>query len=212
MQVKTTRSVRPWWLALSGSVAVLAVSGYGVSSHTLSGGELSLFRAINNWPDSLHPLFITVTQLGSAWTLYSLTLLFLWLRRYRLAVRLFAVGALTFLGSELLKQLIGRQRPAEILGHINLRDSVVIGNGFPSGHTALATALAISLWPVLPSKWRWLLPIIAVAVGLSRIYLGLHAPLDIVGGAAIGVLIVSVSRVIVGKLHFVTKITGLKLR
>jgi glycosyltransferase 2 family protein len=212
MKLKTTQASKPWWIALGGSVLILAVSSYAVSSHTLSGGELSLFRSINDWPGSLHPLFFTITQLGSAWTLYAVTLLMLWKHRYRLALRLFLAGALASGTCELLKQLIGRPRPDIIVGSLNLRDSVVIGKGFPSGHTALATALALMLWPVVPRQWRWVLVVWVAMVGVSRVYLGVHAPLDIVGGIAVGLLIVSLSKVISGKLRFVTKITGLKLR
>ncbi len=194
------------------SVTVIVLTSFAAAAQSLTGIELTIFRSINNWPESLRLLFFAITQLGSAWVLYAITLTALWKRRYRLSLRLFFTGAVAFIMCELLKQSIGRPRPEAILGSINLRDSIVVGNGFPSGHTAVATALAFVLWPLLPSRWRWLAPVLVMLVGLSRVYLGVHAPLDIVGGIAVGVLVVSASKLITGKLRFVTKITGMKLR
>lgn len=212
MHLNRRTSARRWWIVSFLALLALFITGVAVSSHTLTGGELALFKAINNWPDNLRLLFFAITQLGSAWMLYIITLFLVWKRHYRLAVRIFTAGALASITCEIIKQLIGRPRPEEILVNINLRDSVVIGKGFPSGHTAIATVLVLMLWPVIPAKWRWGLPLIVVTVGLSRMYLGVHAPLDIVGGIAVGVVVTSLSRIVTGKLRLVTKITGMKLR
>ncbi len=85
---------------------------------------------------------------------------------------------------------MGRPRPAELVQTIHQRDLFVSGLGFPSGHTALATVISLVLVPFLPRKWRWL-PVVWIGlVGLSRVYLGVHAPLDIVGGFALGLAVV----------------------
>ena len=84
------------------------------------------------------------------------------------------------------KDLWGRARPNELLLDVVNLDYIVRGPGFPSGHMALATALAFTIGHYLPKKYHWVPIVWIVGVGLSRMYLGIHAPLDIVGGFAIG--------------------------
>src|SRR5205823_7107152 len=93
-----------------------------------------------------------------------------------------------------LKHFIHRARPAGLLHDVHLR-WMDTGNGFPSGHTATATIILLILIPYLPKKWRWIVPLGIVLMALSRIYLGLHAPLDVIGGFAVGLLVVSFMRI-----------------
>ncbi|MPY26677.1 phosphatase PAP2 family protein [Shewanella psychropiezotolerans] len=55
----------------------------------------------------------------------------------------------------------------------------------PSGHTAAAFVMATSIWAIYP-QWLLLAYSWAIAIGLSRIALGVHYPLDIVAGAVLG--------------------------
>lgn len=67
-----------------------------------------------------------------------------------------------------------------IVGHAQFRYSL------PSGHTAFATLLAASLWPLLPRLGRVVAVLFAVWVALSRVSLGAHFPADVVAGALVG--------------------------
>lgn len=198
-------------LVLATSLVVLAWASYFALRPTISQAELDAFRSINDWPDSLRSAFLVITQLGSAWILFALTLLAVWKRYSRLALRIFSEGATAFIITEVLKRLIARPRPAFLIPDMHLREALPAGYGFPSGHSALATVLALALLPLLPKKWRWAALAGIVLVGVSRIYLGVHAPLDVVGGIAVGVGVVGAAQTVRGKLRFVTKITRMKL-
>lgn len=59
---------------------------------------------------------------------------------------------------------------------------------FPSGHTSVAFACATVLTAIAPGLAAPLF-VLAAAIGFSRLYVGVHYPLDVVGGAALGVLV-----------------------
>lgn len=107
-----------------------------------------------------------------------------WRRRFRESI--FAAAALG--GSALLniaaKQWFSRARPS-LWESISPETSY----GFPSGHAmgsmTLALVLILLAWP---TRWRWpamvTMPAFVIMVGLSRIYLGVHYPSDILAGWA----------------------------
>lgn len=148
--------------------------------------EVSIFLAIYNLSDTLWTPFFFITQTGSIHMLGILLLVFLIKKKYHLVLRLLLTATLAYQLSGFAKDIWGRLRPNEILPGIYNLDYVVRGPGFPSGHTALATAMALVVGFYLPRKYQWIIPIWIIGVGLSRIFLGIHAPLDIVGGFAIG--------------------------
>lgn len=88
--------------------------------------------------------------------------------------------------SSVIKYSYAKPRPYEIYSFIEkLTDGG--GSSFPSGHTSDAIAIAVALSIVFP-KWYIIIPIFtwAVAVGYSRIDLGVHYPSDVLMGAIIG--------------------------
>lgn len=197
-------------LAALGALVGLAIAANSASLGILSDWEKASFQFFYNWPDWLKPLFLAVTQLGSAWMLLIVPLAALAQRHKALAKRMLASGLVAFILMEWLKYLVDRPRPAELLSGYTPKEALVIGNGFPSGHTAIATALALTLLPYLPKKHWWLIGAWIVGVAVSRVYLGVHAPLDIFGGLAIGVLVASIGHLWTARSTFRGKFEKLK--
>ncbi len=147
--------------------------------------ESSLFRAVYNWPEWLYPIFYFVTQLGSIYVLGALLVFYMIRQHYHVVLRLLMTGTLAYLLAGFAKGIWGRARPGDLLPDIIVLDYIQ-GPGFPSGHVALAVALALTIGHYLPQKYHWIPLLWIIGVALSRMYLGVHVPLDIVGGFAIG--------------------------
>ena len=86
-----------------------------------------------------------------------------------------------------LKPLFDRARPYEVDSTISLITAKPDTRSFPSGHAAMAVAGALAGSQLLPySGWFWW-PL-ALIMSVSRVYLGVHWPSDVVVGALIGLL------------------------
>jgi membrane-associated phospholipid phosphatase len=96
------------------------------------------------------------------------------------------VGALVaWVLADTIKYIFDTPRPAEVLEAVTPIISKDLYGAFPSGHTALATALAVGMLYYRPS-WGFVMVIGAVLVGVSRVVLGVHWPFDIAGGLVLG--------------------------
>ena len=89
----------------------------------------------------------------------------------------------------ILKNLIARTRPYDVVSGVQLLIERQSDFSFPSGHTGSSFAAAIVLYKELPKKYGLLALVLAAFIGLSRIYLGVHYPSDVMCGALFGSLI-----------------------
>jgi membrane-associated phospholipid phosphatase len=171
---------------------VFGVGGFFITALMASGesliiGEERILLLINNLPNWLRIFFLQISFFGSAWILVIITFALLANGKVSIVKRVLASGISAYIFAIVAKEIITRPRPSELITVIQ-RELFVTGYGFPSGHTALATALAVTLGVYMPKKLRIMVPIWIGLVGLSRIYLGVHAPLDIIGGFCIGLV------------------------
>jgi membrane-associated phospholipid phosphatase len=170
---------------------VLAIAVLGATMAVVRHGkvfrlETNLFRLINRLPSALGRPMWLVMQGGALATVFVTSGAALLASHRRLARDLLVSGGLVWLAAKLMKAVIGRARPDVLLPHVVLRHTPATGLGFPSGHVAVATALAAAAAPHLPRRFLRLLGAEAWLVALARVYVGAHLPLDTVGGAAAG--------------------------
>jgi undecaprenyl-diphosphatase len=139
-----------------------------------------------------HPLLTAVFVVLSAWWVKGPLLVGLglwsdlWRRRLPLAFTAAAVatGAASLV-AHLLKQAFDRDRPPEADPDVGSLVALPGNPSFPSGHSATAFAAATAVAILCPRMRPWALAI-AAAVALSRVYLRVHFPLDVLAGAAVG--------------------------
>lgn len=110
------------------------------------------------------------------------------LRRPLLFPLVGAAVLLANLASVGLKEAVDRPRPPARLPEIETLVPMPASASFPSGHAAISFAAAIVLCAALPKLAPAFL-LLAAAVALSRTYVGVHYPTDVVAGAALGLLV-----------------------
>jgi membrane-associated phospholipid phosphatase len=130
------------------------------------------------------------TQLGSLLAAFILAGVLFWTNHQRLAAEIIFGVFTLWLFVEITKILTDRARPFLTLEGSRVIGWREIGRSFPSGHTSqtffLVTLLNLHFQPGM--RWTVVLYAVAVLVGFTRIYVGVHYPRDVLGGAMLGSL------------------------
>jgi membrane-associated phospholipid phosphatase len=171
-----------------GTVAVL-VTALSARRDRVGHGEAQTFRAVNSLPDSLYGPVWVIMQLGALGAVPAAAVAALLAHDRELGGRLLAGGVGTWALSKLVKQTVRRPRPAALVSGARTRGRDASGLGYLSGHAGVAVALGAAALPRLSPSGRAVVAAAMPIVGLSRIYVGAHLPLDVAGGVGLGLAV-----------------------
>lgn len=193
------QKIRLWhFAAVLGVFALLlgALWAFGLDeAQTYPQIQKEFFLSLNAlWQNTPH-LAHNLTQLGDASVVFAFLLCFA-LIAPKIWQALIAGSLLSLLLCQTLKAFYAMPRPARAFGEnaFNIIGEKLMGsNSLPSGHTTtIFTALCVLLFAFMPRSAKWRLPFVAgiallgVLVGLSRVGVGAHYPLDVLTGALLG--------------------------
>ena len=162
--------------------------------------DMELFLFLNSFHNSFFDMIMSVISMKYVWLLLYAFVAFLIIRKYKLKTGLLLIlffGLLIFLSDQtsvhFFKNVFQRLRPCynpEIESLVHTVKMPGGKYGFVSSHATNAFAFAfLSLMLIKNKTYTTLIIIWAIIVSYSRIYLGVHYPGDILGGAALGLLI-----------------------
>ena len=138
--------------------------------------------------DAVLPVITRLSDHGEIWILLAAVLLLT--KKYRWAGISVALALILDLAvcNGFLKPLVDRIRPCEVNTAVALLVAAPGDASFPSGHTAASFTAVTALWRSggAPKWLRWGALALAVVIALSRIYLYVHWPTDVLGGAVLG--------------------------
>lgn len=181
-----------------------------ITMNSLLSIDTQLFLFFNHLPHNaiLNAIGLGISGAGSLGIIwYILGILFFFKEEKRdhwffAPLLLVGIGTLV-IADGILKPLIARTRPGLEIG------AIILGGAshdysFPSGHATMSFAAAFVLSRGMP-RWKWVFYVLAVLISFSRMYVGKHYPLDVIGGALLGWGIGFLSIIITSKLKLLRK-------
>lgn len=195
MLARPVERVHVWAARTALLVAGIGLALFASAALLVHGGapawDTQAFRALNAVSPGLAAWLTPITKLflpaGIA-VAAAIAALYSFIRTRSLWPIAFSAGAaaIAWALANLAKHAASRPRPYTVVADATLRQQPAHGSSFPSSHAAVALAVAVALVAFLP-RWGAVVAIAyAIVLGWSRIYLGVHYPLDVVAGFGIG--------------------------
>lgn len=181
---------RRWPLHAAVGGALLGGTWYALRYPAVQRGDVRVGDTVRRFGTPVLDAAVThTTDLGSVYSVIGVATAFAVSGRRRIAADVLGVGVMAWNVAQLSKTRVRRQRPYEADGVRRLIRKPT-GSSFPSGHAAVGVAMFTMLADRSHGgRARRLLQGIGAYVALSRIYVGVHYPTDVLGGAGMGLAI-----------------------
>jgi undecaprenyl-diphosphatase len=192
---------RTAWLLVVIGAAAFVTAAFLVHSGANTLDE-RLFRAINDVPAALAAVLTPLSRLFLPFGLLvaigvAAVFVTTWNRSILPVLAGVAAAGTAWFLANLAKAVAQRPRPYEVIADAVLRQPPAHHTSFPSSHAATTVATVIALLPFLPRSLAGWAIAYAALVGWSRIYLGVHYPLDVIAGAGVGLVVGGLTLVVV---------------
>ncbi|MBO5372212.1 MAG: phosphatase PAP2 family protein [Lachnospiraceae bacterium] len=139
--------------------------------------------------DWLNPIVNFITNLGNAgwfWLLLLAAMLFFKKTRKTGITGLIAMLIGFIITNVCLKNLVARVRPYEVIEGLEYITKTPSDWSFPSGHSTASMAASVVLFCKLPKKYGVPVLVLGILISLSRLYVGVHYPTDVIVGMLVG--------------------------
>ena len=165
-------------------------------------GGILLFIQENLRMPVLNEIMCFITRLGDKgyiWIAFAIVML-LFKRTRRAGAVCAAALLLSLLVTNItLKNIIQRIRPYEVINSLKILVDAEHSFSFPSGHSSSSLAAGWAMFRTLPKKWGVPALALGIVIALSRMYVGVHYPTDVLGGVIIGVTVAELAILICRK-------------
>ncbi|MEN1939225.1 undecaprenyl-diphosphatase [Paenibacillus sp. 102] len=175
--------------------------------------NIDAFRAINDLGKQYSFLNSTMIFLAE-YMVYFLGLIIIayWFTRSRKNRMMIIQAMAAFVTAEIIGKLAGKfhlnYQPFAVLPDVNKLVDHAVDNSFPSDHTILFFSICFSFW-LVRKKTGWLWLVLAFCVAISRIWVGVHYPFDVVTGALLGSISALFSYWLTPKFAFIKQLLNL---
>ncbi len=143
--------------------------------------------------DWLNPIVVGITRLGDNGWFWLLSILFFLLlkkERKTASYALLSIAVCYVLTCIILKSVVNRVRPYDAYSFLHILVAPEKDASFPSGHSSIAFSVAMIYYYSLSNhKVGIAFVVLAALVALSRLYVGVHYPSDVLAGSIFGILI-----------------------
>lgn len=159
-------------------------------------GNILLWIQENLRSEWMTPFWRGVTWLdngGMIWLVISFMLLLSPKTRKIGIISMLSLGLSGLFVNCILKYVVARPRPFTQIEGLTYLIKRPRDYSFPSGHTSSSFAVAVIFMKKMPKKYGITFMVLAVLIAFSRLYLGVHYPTDVLGGAILGMLIAFLS-------------------
>lgn len=175
--------------------------------------NIDVFRSINDLGKQYSALNPGVVFIAEYMVYFlGLGLVVYWFTRNHRNRMMVIQAVITFILAEILGKLAGlfysHYQPFAVLQDVNQLVEHAIDNSFPSDHSILFFSVCASFW-LMRKKEGWLWLVLAVFVGLSRVWVGVHYPVDVITGALLGFISALFVYWAVPKVSFIQQILAL---